>query len=593
MSRQHRWKLLLPLLMILSLVVSFWTPQSAAAADGVNVSTITKTYAIASGVSFDGQRVCVVWSRFDEDPQAFIRVLNVTANTWSPALGSDPFQLSSGGFGGVESTKCAFDTAGTLHAVWQQKESGSFSIVHRSLPNGGDPSNAGSWSAVATVDGDGDGSDISAFQPDNAGRVWLVHRKYKGDSGSQLYLRSRQNGSWSAPAIFTASGAAGSPRVAVDNLGYVHLAWKNGNSGRGYAFYNSNNGTFSSEVGIPNSGGAGNFSMTVNRDNGDVHTLFSKNFSELHYAKKTGAGSTTFGSDAIIATADNRALDPQITWSPARLIVVFDSGDKARIDTITSTDQGGSWSSPATLAAPSGGAQSPWVVADSLGNGYVAYAHKSDGTVYFTTMPYASIPVAERCAGFADVRNTNTACTAIEYLSRLNVVNGYNTNPPTFGPTNPVLRAQMSAFIVRGLNWGSKPTGPKTFNDFGPLVGELRTASLILANACNSQAVCVAQGYGNGNFGPNDSVTYAQVISFIARAFDQDAKYDWTAQPTGVQPYTGVPAVHDIDVRTYTHYAGRIANVTVPANSTEWNLPAPRAWVAQVLYQALLSNVAP
>jgi hypothetical protein len=126
--------------------------------------------------------------------------------------------------------------------------------------------------------------------------------------------------------------------------------------------------------------------------------------------------------------------------------------------------------------------------------------------------------------------------------------------------------------------------GPRTFPDFGPLAGELRAASLILANACKGSA-CVGQDYGDGRFGPSDQVTHAQVFSFVARAFQLDPTYAWQPQPGGEQPYVGVPVVHDADIRTYRHYAGTFPDALTTA--TGWNQPTPRAWVAVLLWQAL------
>ena len=199
------------------------------------------------------------------------------------------------------------------------------------------------------------------------------------------------------------------------------------------------------------------------------------------------------------------------------------------------------------------------------------------------------VPEGQRCAGFADVRTGTPACPAIESLTRTGVIQGYNTNPPTFGPNQSVQRAQIAAFLVRALGWQNMPQGPKGFNDFGPLVGELREASLILANACTNPSdpnTCVAKGYGDGRFGPNEGVTYAQVMTFIARAFIYNQT--WVAQ-SEPHPYNGVPQVHEADVRTYDFYAGQVTTVSMPTGDG-WNQTAPRAWVAVVLYQALQAN---
>ena len=203
---------------------------------------------------------------------------------------------------------------------------------------------------------------------------------------------------------------------------------------------------------------------------------------------------------------------------------------------------------------------------------------------------------ASACAGFSDVNDNNPACAAIAALSGQGIINGYATNPPTFGPNDAVQRAQIAAFLVRALQWQGAPTTPRSFTDFGALVAELRASSLILANRCDPQGNCVAKGYEPAScaargetapcFGPNDAVSYAQVISFIARAFQYAPTYGWQAQPNGVLPYSGIPAVHQADARMYHHYAGLIP--AAPSGS-DWNQPAPRAWVARALYQALQS----
>jgi hypothetical protein len=43
--------------------------------------------------------------------------------------------------------------------------------------------------------------------------------------------------------------------------------------------------------------------------------------------------------------------------------------------------------------------------------------------------------------------------------------------------------------------------------------------------------------------------------------------------------------VHQADARTYHAYAGTIPDA--PTTEADWSQPAPRAWVARVLYQAL------
>ncbi len=198
---------------------------------------------------------------------------------------------------------------------------------------------------------------------------------------------------------------------------------------------------------------------------------------------------------------------------------------------------------------------------------------------------------------FTDVPNSHVACPAIAALANQGVIFGYTADgcaargktSPCYGPDDPVQRAQGAAFLVRALDWQGQPTGPRTFTDFDGLVEDLRRDSLIIANQCATTATtsCVAQGYGDGRFGPIDSVSYAQVIAFIARAFARSTDFNWVTQPVGSPPYQEVPAIYAGEIATYHHYAGTIP--AAPSTAAGWNAPAPREWIARVLYQALNS----
>ncbi|MFN8514244.1 MAG: S-layer homology domain-containing protein [Chloroflexia bacterium] len=588
--RQRRWKLVLPIVALIAALGGFRAPLAVSASEGIDVSSMNQTHGIATGVSKNGNTVCVAWSQFGvASAQAWVRILDVLGGTWNPALGSTAFQVSNAVYGGAGGTRCAFDSNNNLHVVWQQKtSSGSLEIMHRFR------NSDHNWSEITQVSGNGDAPDLAA---DDDGRVWLVYHKYRGDNvPGEVRLLSWLNG-WSPEEIFRASGAGGEPRVGVDNAGYVNFAFKNGNRSRGYAYYNSTDNTFSAEAAIPGSSNAGNFSLTVDPGTGDVHVAYIKDSNGIYYAKKAGPGATAFGVATRIVEAAGNSYDARIAWSPGQLIVVFDNDTKGRIDYVTSVDQGAHWGSTKTLASPDGGAQAAWVSADpELGKAYVAYAHGSSSTVYFTSLRGFVLP-EDRCASFADVHQDDSACAAIAELTRQNIIRGYGTTPPTFGPDDDVQRAQVSAFIVRALQWRDEPKGSKGFTDFGALAGELRDSSLVLANKCDGNGVCVASGYDSAAcaskgktypcFGPNDKVSYAQVISFVSRALKLDEDFAWQSQPNGDLPYSGVPTVHQRDVRTYHFYAGTIPDA--PSTQSGWNQPAPRAWVALVLYQALQS----
>ena len=95
-----------------------------------------------------------------------------------------------------------------------------------------------------------------------------------------------------------------------------------------------------------------------------------------------------------------------------------------------------------------------------------------------------------------------------------------------------------------------------------------------------------AKGYANGNFGPNDPVTFAQSISFISRAMV--AKGYWQQQPD-----VPVSSGHRSDLATYVYYAGAVPGTSSPnATWANWTSGATRDWFTQALWQALNSRFA-
>jgi hypothetical protein len=179
---------------------------------------------------------------------------------------------------------------------------------------------------------------------------------------------------------------------------------------------------------------------------------------------------------------------------------------------------------------------------------------------------------------FTDVPANDPAADAIAHLAALGVVKGYGDG--RFGPADTTLRAQMAALIVRAMGWDEDWGNP--FSDRGEVDDELWRSVGVLAH------YGVAQGYGDGRFGPTDPVLRVQVISFISRAMV--AKGYWQAQPDDPSLFPNVPAAsgHRADLATFVNNADQPPGVggwgePLPG----WDQPATRAWFAQTLWLAL------
>jgi glucose/arabinose dehydrogenase len=190
---------------------------------------------------------------------------------------------------------------------------------------------------------------------------------------------------------------------------------------------------------------------------------------------------------------------------------------------------------------------------------------------------------------FTDVSINNASYNAAEQLRARGLVRGYGAAgcasrgvaDPCFGPGDTSLRAQMAVMIVRAMGWsGEQAQNP--FTDRGTLDPELWDAVAILASRG------IALGYGDGRFGPNDEITQAQLVSFIARAMIERG-YWQPAEADNPAIYPNVPAStgHRLDLVTYVRYVGSLPDHPANANWASWSAPATRGWFARTLWQAL------
>ncbi len=188
---------------------------------------------------------------------------------------------------------------------------------------------------------------------------------------------------------------------------------------------------------------------------------------------------------------------------------------------------------------------------------------------------------------FADVPANSAAAEAITQLTARTIVRGYNAT--TFGPNDPILRAQMAALIARAMGWdGDAASNP--FPDQGGVDAALWRNVAVLAQRG------VARGYADGKGGsyydPTGRVLHAQTISLITRAMT--ARGSWQAQPIDAKLFGGVlnGTGHEQDVSTYVYYTqalGGIPDHPTSGTFADWNRSATRGWFAQALWTALSS----
>lgn len=113
---------------------------------------------------------------------------------------------------------------------------------------------------------------------------------------------------------------------------------------------------------------------------------------------------------------------------------------------------------------------------------------------------------------FAKEKLEITASEAVTVVTGFNIMSYYNDG--TFRPDEMVTRAEMVAIICRLLNYekqAKSSVGKTLFKD----VSEEHWASGYINVA---ESIFITNGYGNGNFGPDDKVTYEQAVKMIIEA---------------------------------------------------------------------------
>lgn len=113
-------------------------------------------------------------------------------------------------------------------------------------------------------------------------------------------------------------------------------------------------------------------------------------------------------------------------------------------------------------------------------------------------------------ATFPDVDEDAEYAGAVEYISNVGIMIGDDQG--NFNPNKYVSRAEMATIICNLLDEKEDlSTDGSIFSD----VPDSHWANKYITKAVSIGAV---SGYGNGNFGPSDTVTYEQALTMIVRA---------------------------------------------------------------------------
>lgn len=110
---------------------------------------------------------------------------------------------------------------------------------------------------------------------------------------------------------------------------------------------------------------------------------------------------------------------------------------------------------------------------------------------------------------YSDVESGTTTFTAVELLSALDILNGFEDG--SFKPEQIVTRAEMAKIICKMFDMTAISSSTQIFKD---VPTEHWAADYINTIA----GLGIINGYGDGNYGPEDTVTYEQAIKMIVCA---------------------------------------------------------------------------
>ncbi len=115
-------------------------------------------------------------------------------------------------------------------------------------------------------------------------------------------------------------------------------------------------------------------------------------------------------------------------------------------------------------------------------------------------------------AGYNDVDADADYAGAVELLSALNIIKGDDQG--NFNPDNTITRSEMAAIICRAKGLEDAANGAKGPTAFTDVAADHWASGYINLASQNG----IIAGYGNGLFGPEDTLTYEAAVAMIVRA---------------------------------------------------------------------------
>lgn len=119
-----------------------------------------------------------------------------------------------------------------------------------------------------------------------------------------------------------------------------------------------------------------------------------------------------------------------------------------------------------------------------------------------------SAAIASHVGSFLDVPSDRWFSQHLDYLSDRHIVSGYPDN--TFKPMKAVTRAEFATIVAKSQNLPSTPLANSRFSD---VPGGHWASGAIESSAAQGWIA----GYPNGTFGPNRTITQAEMYTIVSK----------------------------------------------------------------------------
>jgi hypothetical protein len=140
-------------------------------------------------------------------------------------------------------------------------------------------------------------------------------------------------------------------------------------------------------------------------------------------------------------------------------------------------------------------------------------------------------------ATFDDVPTGHWAWIQVEAIAAARITSGCSANPPMYCPGNPVTRAEMAVFLLRGIHGSSYNPPAMTGTVFADVPMGHWAGAWIEQLAEEG----ITAGCGNGNYCPDAPITRDQMAVFLLRA-EHGVAYNPPAATGTV--FTDIPLDH-------------------------------------------------